>query len=454
MRAGLKFALISIVAALTATTVWHQRQLHDASHYVTYTACHECHPNSFKDWNNTLHHKQFRPAGPQANILGDFDSGDPALTFSRADVEYVIGNRYEQVYARMIDGEYYPLPAKWYVKERKWVPYKVKTWRDTPLSTQCNGCHTTGFNAKTREFAEFGIACEACHGPGGEHVQNRRMEQSAWCTACHSAGDYAVEGEIVLSVNSAVCGQCHSRGVQFNDNEHIRTSFNFPIDFKPGQELPADFAQSNPEADKKGKYWWGVGLSKKRHQEFADFNLSGHSKSLRNLLDSRSEQRGEKTAACLQCHSADYRLSPQEQRPDLDSARHGITCVVCHDPHRLIPEAHERNQPAEFCGSCHAALLAEDAAETGHPHYPCPTVQVSCPDCHMPYIVKTGGGYHLRSHAFRIVSPQDTQGLKMPNSCQNGGCHGDKSLEWAENAFAEHYPDAPVAASAATKGLP
>ena len=88
-----------------------------------------------------------------------------------------------------------------------------------------------------------------------------------------------------------------------------------------------------------------MGLSKKRHQEFADFNLSGHAKSLRSLLESPARKRGVKSAACLQCHSADYRLSPEERRPDLDSAKHGITCVVCHDPHRLIPEAHERNQP-------------------------------------------------------------------------------------------------------------
>lgn len=436
-----RFTFAALVVLLLVGFYWHQQEIHTESEYLTSETCKSCHPSPYAHWEKSLHPRQFRPIGPNTPILGDFSSDDPALTFTKADIEYVIGNRYEQVYARMIDGEYYPLPAKWYVEEGKWVPYKVETWRETPLSTKCNGCHTTGFNAETLEFSEFGIGCEACHGPGGLHVQNQRMEQSDWCTPCHLSGNYSIDGEIVSTVNSAVCGQCHSRGVQFKDKDHMRTGFNFPVSFKPGQELPKDFTLTSPHGDKKGKYWWGVGLSKKRHQEYADFNLSGHSKSLRNLLESRSTNKGEQSASCLTCHSADYRMSQDDQKPDLDNAKHGITCVVCHDPHRLIPDSHERNQPSEICGTCHAALLAEEAAAHGKPHYPCPTVQVSCADCHMPYIVKTGGGYHLRSHAFHIVRPQDTRDLNMPNSCQNGGCHADQSLGWAEQAFNDFYLD-------------
>ncbi len=436
-----KVISLLVLAILAWTILWHQGQIHTESDYVSSNACRGCHREHYKDWSDTLHPRQFRPVSAAEDILGDFDSGDPALSFTKSDVEYVIGNRYEQVYARMLDGEYYPLPAKWYIEERKWVPYKVKDWRETPMSTKCNGCHTTGFDPNTLEFAEYGIGCEACHGPGGVHTQNRRMDESTWCTPCHRAENYSSREDIVSSVNSAVCGQCHSRGVEFKDAEHIRTSFNFPISYQPGQDLPRNFNQSSPDRDKKGKYWWGTGLSKKRHQEFSDFNLSAHSKSLRNLHESHTTLRGEKTDACLRCHSADYRLSSRDHLPDLNTAKYGITCVVCHEPHRLSLQRHQRDHSGEICGQCHADGLSLSSARSGRPHYPCPVNQASCPDCHMPYIVMTGGGYHLRSHAFRIVRPQDTRGLDMPNSCQNGGCHADKSLDWAVQAFTEHYPE-------------
>ncbi|MCU7940792.1 MAG: hypothetical protein KZQ74_11630 [gamma proteobacterium symbiont of Bathyaustriella thionipta] len=47
----------------------------------------------------------------------------------------------------------------------------------------------------------------------------------------------------------------------------------------------------------------------------------------------------------------------------------------------------------------------------------------------------------LRSHAFRIIPPQATEKYQMPNSCQNGGCHEDKDLQWAKESFNEYYHD-------------
>ncbi|MCW8888920.1 MAG: hypothetical protein OQK25_07650, partial [Gammaproteobacteria bacterium] len=60
---------------------------------------------------------------------------------------------------------------------------------------------------------------------------------------------------------------------------------------------------------------------------------------------------------------------------------------------------------------------------------------------HMPKIVKTGGFLSLRSHAFKIIPPSETAKSGMPNSCQNGGCHDNKSVDWALDAFNQHYPD-------------
>ena len=41
----------------------------------------------------------------------------------------------------------------------------------------------------------------------------------------------------------------------------------------------------------------------------------------------------------------------------------------------------------------------------------------------------------------------------MPSSCQNGGCHEDRSIEWAKQAFDEHYSDMGDGAPAADAPL-
>jgi hypothetical protein len=59
----------------------------------------------------------------------------------------------------------------------------------------------------------------------------------------------------------------------------------------------------------------------------------------------------------------------------------------------------------------------------------------------MPRVVKTGGFFSLRSHAFRIIPPEESIKSGSPNSCQNGGCHSGQTVEWAAEAFRHHYPE-------------
>ena len=41
--------------------------------------------------------------------------------------------------------------------------------------------------------------------------------------------------------------------------------------------------------------------------------------------------------------------------------------------------------------------------------------------------------------AFKIVSPEASNESKMPNSCQNAGCHADKTPKWAIEAYDDFY---------------
>jgi hypothetical protein len=57
----------------------------------------------------------------------------------------------------------------------------------------------------------------------------------------------------------------------------------------------------------------------------------------------------------------------------------------------------------------------------------------------MPLTVQNGGGYTLHSHRPGIVPPEDTAELEVPNSCANGGCHSDRSLDWLQTTFHSFY---------------
>jgi len=411
----------------------------DSDGYIGSEACQECHQSNYNSWKQTLHSKMFRPVKSPADILGDFATPNPLVTFSKEEVKFVVGNKWEQVYARKLDGEYYPLPAKWMITTQKWVSMNLTSEKDTPMSKTCNGCHTTGFQPETFEFKEFGIGCEACHGSGKRHTINRKKTNSPQCTVCHKN---AVDTQdIIRSVDSTVCGQCHSRGHSTTAQQQP-VNFQFPLNYKPGTALPKNFIPLSLANDKKGKFWWGNGVAKNRHQEYADWQNSGHSKSLINLLTKKDHARGERQDKCLVCHSADYRAAKDKaNRPTLETAQQGITCVVCHNPHGKKSNHNMEPEGTATCAGCHIDSMAKSLKKTGKGHYPCPPGAPTCVGCHMPVIVKTGGTFTLHSHAFAIVTPKKAKELGSPSSCQNAGCHLDRSEDWAIQSYKDFYGD-------------
>lgn len=442
--AGIICVSILLVAGLFA----HKKFTGEA-HFVTSERCAECHQLQHASWQQTLHPKIFRPVTSDSDILGDFSKPDPAVTFKKEDIKYVVGSKWEQVYVHMVDGEYYPLTAKWMVMQKKWVPYKVKDWKETPMTKQCNGCHTTGFDPATGKFKEFGVGCESCHGPGSRHAAHRQQEQSSVCALCHDdarATNSKLGADIVRSVAPSVCGQCHTRGKNGEAGSIPAGTFDFPVNNTPGDDFTKNYKQKVSKNDTEQKYWWGFGISKDRHQEFADWNNSKHAQALANLqaIDGTrgaSCSQGKRDDKCMNCHSADYHLAKKGMKPTLDTAKYGVTCVSCHEPHGLDKQAHDEYD--NKCGNCHLANFSSRSGESAKkPHAPCPAGKVTCADCHMPRTVKTGGFFSLRNHAFRIVPPQASLQEAIPNSCQNSDCHKEKPLAWAIKEFDRHYPGA------------
>lgn len=443
-------SMVSVgVILLLALAAFQHQKIAGLPHYISSENCADCHQLQHASWQQTLHPKIFRPIKQPDDILGDFSKPDPSVTFKKEEIEFVVGSKWEQVYVHRVDGEYYPLTAKWMVIQKKWVPYKVKDWKDTPMTKKCNGCHTTGFDSMTGKFVEFGVGCESCHGPGSRHAAHQQQKKWGGCTLCHdhiqSAAEASVK-DIVRTVAPTVCGQCHTRGKSGESSGAPAGTFDFPVNNTPGADFTQNYKQNTPKNDTDKTFWWGYGIAKDRHQEYADWNNSKHAKALSNLQESGEKRgascsKGKKNDTCLECHSADFHLAKADNKPTLDTARYGVTCVSCHEPHGLDNQAHD--ETSNKCGNCHLANFSNRTGVSAQkPHSPCPSGKVSCADCHMPRTVKTGGFYSLRNHAFHIVPPQASRQEEIPNSCQNSGCHKDKSLDWAIGAFDKHYPGA------------
>lgn len=99
------FIVFVLLFGVVAYVLFLHKGVSDKPAYVSSDNCKNCHETFYESWkNNTLHPRMFRPVKTPDDILGDFESKDPALTFKKEDVQFVLGNKWEQVYVKMIDG--------------------------------------------------------------------------------------------------------------------------------------------------------------------------------------------------------------------------------------------------------------------------------------------------------------------------------------------------------------
>jgi hypothetical protein len=236
----------------------------------------------------------------------------------------------------------------------------------------CAGCHTTGFDAATGNWAEDGVQCEACHGPGLEHVA--------------LAGDRAQivnPALLTFEKQTEICGQCHLRG-------HDPTGeYSFPTAYQPGGALSLDEAFiATDEVDA----FFPDGSSRRHHQEYLDWQLSGHAE--------------------------------------------GVACAFCHVSHSSGETLHQ----TRFVGNHRCVVCHEEKKDLAH-HIPYhPVGEMVCTDCHMPTLAQSESveyNFDFHSHTFWPPDPRVTimygGQTEMPNACNL--CHADKTAEWAAEAM-------------------
>ena len=280
--------------------------------------CLMCHRNTHKNlvasWQKTAHTSALWPADKpdpavKRTIVGDFAAGPG---FQRSQVKWVLGRgRSLQAY---LDADYRVLPKWWDVKAKAWKPAtkwdpkakaRVEVGADTDARTSCLGCHTTGYDPKTADYADAGVACEACHGPGADHV------------AKAGKGPSVRPGKLEPARRAMICGQCHAAGADASGK------YAFPVGFKPGQDLAQAFQVHAPL---KG------GMS----QQYAEWKTSEHA------------QKGTVCTACHDPHGVGG-------RPAYLKREGNALCLSCHStntPDNAIHKtAAEKGKPA--CAMCH-----------------------------------------------------------------------------------------------------
>lgn len=376
-----------------------QPQAQKKAHFVGSAKCIECHKEQHTQWKHSMHSKMIQDIKKDGDVvIADFTKLPEDADFTLAQAVYTIGSKFKQRYmipATINGKEDFRLGNyQWNAQTKKWQGFKpYKYWyhdayphdnKEFPTSNTCDGCHFTGYMA-TGKRVEPAISCEACHGPASKHVEDPKSEM------------FKASLSDPIRTNE-VCFQCHMR----NRDKRMETEHksgkdlwmdakDYPAGYVPGKplinyKLPAPFALGAET-----KEFWANGAAKKNRTQGNEY-----------------------------IHDRMY--------------QHGITCINCHNPHKLTNTA-QKSEGNDACMKCHSlgSIIGphQDTLEQ-HTHHKADSKGSLCIKCHMPKTAKHTGKSPLtvRSHLFAFTYPAQTKAYGMPpetNACY--ACHKDKTLD-------------------------
>ena len=351
-------------------------------------ACRDCHLDIYDRWQSTLMANVLQdPVERPEAILGDFDSGDPLVTFSPDDVVFTYGSKWKQRYYTRLGDDYFVFPAQWDVQNGVWRRYYVRPgtdwWVDyypedqmqRPTGPLCDGCHSVNYNLQTKQVTEWNVGCEKCHGAGSAHVADP--------VASTIVNPAALDN---VRAND-VCIQCHSQG-QPRVNPVEGRYYDWPVGFEPGDRLGDVWTLEEHHLGEESFTHWPEGSAHKNRMQ-----------------------------------GNDYVKSQMYVK--------GVRCSGCHDVHGTNHDADLITPGNEVCLSCHGPQLQPGPVGSieYHTQHDLDSEGSECAACHMPAIARTVGDVSVRSHTFRFISPVLTEQYGIPNPCTS--CHTDESNEWA-----------------------
>jgi nitrate/TMAO reductase-like tetraheme cytochrome c subunit len=365
-------------------------------------SCAECHAEEYADWRESHHAKANRPVSVEL----DGAAFTPAREISESGVTYrmeqkdgkfwlramdasgeeisyelvgVIGETPIRQYLTRLEGnKLQTISASYAVLEDRWVdvfasqdrmPGEWGHWLGQGMNwnANCAYCHTTEYRK--------GFDFEA------DRYESTWMQQGIACAECHTGLEDHLQAAKSGGISTLPalnkrqiednCVTCHSRRDQLTADA-----------FVPGDAYHDHFSLSLP--DQPGLY-------------FPDGQI-------------RDE---------VFVH-ASFQMSRM--------AHAGVSCMDCHDPHRLDHVLPIENNM--LCMRCHdsGAMNAPIINPVAHSFHPDGSTGNQCVSCHMPKTTYMQVDPRA-DHGFHSPDPLMTQKLGIPNACSS--CHSDQPVEWA-----------------------
>lgn len=352
------------------------------ANFIGSDKCVKCHEENHSHWSDSRHPKMIQDIKKDSFVVvADFSKLPNDANFVLEDATYTVGGKFKQRFMirHDINGteDYILGNYQWNVQTNKWQKFKPwKYWyKDAyphdnnalPTSRACDGCHFSGFMS-TQKRVELGVACESCHGPASKHVQNPDSK-----VYLASLSDPRRQNE--------VCLQCHmrNRDIRLKEqslNEIYGDARDYPYGYEAGKPLTAYKLPAPFTYGVETKEFYANGVGKKNRTQGNEFVNS-------------------------------------------IKAKHGITCINCHNPHTLEPTA-EKNSGNTLCMKCHgfgSIIGPHQDNLVKHTHHKIDSNGSLCVECHMPKTGRHTGKSPLtvRTHIFGFTTPNETIKYKMPN---------------------------------------
>jgi len=162
------------------------------------------------------------------------------------------------------------------------------------------------------------------------------------CFPCHAVGYGQPSGFVDLGTTPHLadvqCENCHGPG-----SNHVADAAAAPLEVNLDANLCGACHQS----------CHGL-CGENHHPQMEQWSTSKHSMTLWT-----PQFEPDFVAECMECHSADYRLAPPDNKPLVVDLLFSIECVVCHNPHDSTNPGQLRVPAYQLCADCHTL---EDAA--------------------------------------------------------------------------------------------